>query len=219
MIGTAIGYICKRVDGHLRLVNQQDNDGSSPPMAALVDGSQMDPLVLPMGSISLMVVNVNEDREFRDADRFQRRIKTEESIMIENHHPDLHLEIGLLFIAKFKEYDRAWNQLSHIIGFFQQNPSFSAQKDPDLPEGIGRVNGEFYPQSLQQINDLWSALKICPHPALLYRFRLLTIRGPLLDEQAMPIRSVQTKFTPQPNSLNLRSPPLVKPAPIEATTA
>jgi hypothetical protein len=210
MIGTTISYLCKRVDGHLRMVNQKDKDGSSPPLAALVDGSQLDPLVLPQGTISLMVVDVDEDREFRDADRYQRRIQKEESVRVENHYPDIHLEIGVLFVAKFKDYDRSWNQLSHVIGFFQQKPSFHAQQDLDLPKGIGRLNAEFRPQSLKEINDLWSALKISPHPALLYRFRLLTISGPMLDEQPMPIKSVETKFTPQPQSLNLRSPPLLE---------
>jgi len=118
MIGTTISYISKRVDSHLRMVNQKDKDGSSPPLAALIDGAQLDPLVLPLGTISLLVVDVNEDREFRDADRFQRRISTAESNKIENHYPDLHLDIGLIFVAKFKDYDRAWNQLAHVIGFF-----------------------------------------------------------------------------------------------------
>jgi hypothetical protein len=210
MIGTTISYISKRVDSHLRMVNQKDKDGSSPPLAALIDGAQLDPLVLPLGTISLLVVDVNEDRQFRDADRFQRRINTAESIRIENHYPDLHLDIGLIFVAKFKDYDRAWNQLAHVIGFFQQHPCFDAQHDLDLPNGIGRLAAEFCPQSLKQIIDLWSALKISPHPAVMYRFRLLTISGPLLNEQPLPIKSVQTKFTPQSHSFNLRSPPLVE---------
>jgi hypothetical protein len=88
MIGTTISYISKRVDSHLRMVNQKDKDGSSPPLAALIDGAQLDPLVLPLGTISLLVVDVSEDREFRDADRFQRRISTAESNQIENHYPD-----------------------------------------------------------------------------------------------------------------------------------
>ncbi|MEB3362423.1 MAG: Pvc16 family protein [Synechococcaceae cyanobacterium] len=211
MIGTTISYICKRVDSHLRSVNHIDSDGSSPPLVDLVDGSQLNPLILPLGSISMLVMDVNEDREFRDADRFQRRISTSESIRVENHYPDLHLEIGLLFVAKFKDYGHAWNQLSHVIGFFQIHPCFNVQNDRDLPEGVGRLAAEFRPQSLQQINDLWSALKISPHPAVFYRFRLLTISGPMLAQQPMPIQSVATKITPEPQTLNLRSPPLVRP--------
>ncbi|MFO0017997.1 MAG: Pvc16 family protein [Synechococcaceae cyanobacterium] len=210
MIGTAISYIRKRVDDHLRKVNQDDADGSSRPMAELVDGSQLDPLVLSLGTVSLLVVDVSEDREFRDADRFQRRIITEDSINLENHYPDLHLEIGLLFIAKYKDYGRAWNQLSHVIGFFQHHPSFDTSKDTDLPEGIGRLVADLSPQSLKQTSELWSAFRIAPHPAVLYRFRLLTMAGPLFAEQPKLIKTVQTEFTPQPHSLNLRSPPLVE---------
>lgn len=210
MIGTTISYICKRVNDHLRKVNNGETDGSSQPLADLVDGSQLDPLVLPLRSIRLLVVDVNENREFRDADRFQRRLNTDQPIKSESHYPDLHLEIGLLFIAKFKEYNVAWDQLSHVIGFFQQHPCFNSQNDQELPNGIGRLTAEFCPQSLQQINDLWSALKLPPHPALLYRFRLLAIRGPLLSEQPKPIEEVVTTFMPKTETAKPHTPSLAK---------
>lgn len=210
MIGTMITYVRKRIDDHLRNVNQLEADGSSPPMADLVDGSQLDPLVLPLGTVSMVVVDINEDREFRDGDRYQRRTTTERPARIGNHYPDLHLEVSLLFIAKFKDYGRAWNQLTHIIGFFQQHPVFNAINDLDMPDGIGQLAANLAPQSLQQTNELWSALRIAPHPAVLYRFRILTISGPMLVDQPKLVKTVNTKLTPQPQDRNLRSPPMVE---------
>jgi hypothetical protein len=209
MIGTTLSYIRKRVDDHLRIVNHMKTDGNSPPLADLVDGSQLDPLILPLGTVSILIVDVNEDRACRDADRFQRRISTEKSVTIESHYPDLHLEIGLLFIARFKDYGRAWDQLAHIIGFFQQHPLFSPANDPALPDGIDRLSTNLCPQSLQQINELWSALKTPPHPALLYRLQLLTIRGPMITDQPKQVKTIKTKLTQQPHTQNLRSPPLI----------
>ena len=208
MIGATITYISKQINDHLRKVNRQEADGSTPPMAALIDGSQLDPLVLPLGTVSMLIVDINEDREFREGDRYQRRITTETSVRIESHYPDLHLELNLLFIAKFKDYARAWNQLTHVIGFFQQHPVFNAINDLDLPEGIGQLAASLAPQSLQQTHELWSALKIAPHPAVLYRLRLLTISGPMHGDQPKRIKTVDTKLKSQPIDKNLRSPPL-----------
>ena len=210
MIGAMLTYVRKRIDDHLRKVNQLEADGSSPPMADLVDGSQLDPLVLPLGTVSMLVVDINEDREFRDDDRYQRRITTENSVRIETHYPDLRLDINLLFIAKFKDYGRAWNQLTHIIGFFQQHPVFNTINDQDLPSGIGQLVAQLAPQSLQQTHDLWSSLKIAPHPAVLYRLRLLTISGPMFVNQPKRIKTVDTKLTSLPQDRNLRSPPLTR---------
>ena len=209
MIGTTISYICKRVDDHLRTANHIKLDSSSPPLADLVDGSQLDPLILPMGTLSILVVDINEDRESREADRFQRRIPTEESVTIERHYPDLHLEIGLLFIARFKDYGRAWDQLTHVIGFFQQHPLFNPINDQDLPDGIDRLSVHLCPQSLQQINDLWGALKTPPHPALLYRLKLLTVRGPMFTNQPKQVKTIKTYLTPHPHTEYLRSPPMI----------
>lgn len=207
MIGTALNYIKKRLDDHLRTALDLETDGSTPERVIFIDGEKLEPLTIPQGTIGMLVANVQEEREFRDPDRYQRRFANGNGRPSERHHPDLHLEITVLFLANFKDGIHAWNQLSHLLFFFQENPVFDRAGDGDLPEGIGRLANELCSQSVQQQNELWSALKIALRPSLLYRFRLITLRGRAIEGKAVPIRKVETRLNPPEKQANLRSPP------------
>jgi hypothetical protein len=207
MIGTTIGYLRRRVDSHLRTILAIEADGSTPPLVNFLEGAKLDPLVVPLGTISMLVVNVNEDREFRDPDRFQRRISGGVAFRVEQHQPDIHLEILVLFLAKFQDYVHAWNQLSQVMLFFQEHAFFDAEQDADLPDGIGRLVCELCSLSFQQQNELWSSLKIPLQPAVLYRFRLLTFSGPATAQQP-PVQEVRTQVVGRnPPSLRFPSAP------------
>jgi hypothetical protein len=213
MIGTAISYIRKRLDGHLQAALAIDSDGSARPLVDFVDGEKLDPLSVPMGTIGMVVVNVNEERGFSDANRFQRRIPDGAAFRMVQHHPDIHLEIVVLFLAKFKDYVHAWNQLSQVMAFFQQHSFFDAEQDSDLPDGIGRLVCELCSQSFQQQNELWSSLKISLQPAVLYRFRLLTLSGQPTAPQPLPVQAVRTQVVAHDRRNTLRSPPPVEALP------
>ncbi len=222
MIGNALSYIRERLDTHLRSTMGPEADGSNPDRVVFLPGDKLDPLIIRQGSIGMLVVNVQEDREFRDPDRYLRRNSHGQNSKYERHFPDLHLEFTVLFIAQFKEYVHAWNQLGQLLLYLQENPVFDAAKDRELPQGFRRLTHELVSSSLQQQNELWSALKMSIRPAILYRFRLITVAGRLTDDQPLPIqpKRISTQLThglklktsptplnPQEQPANLRSPP------------
>ncbi len=203
MIGTALNYIRKRLDAHLREAPGLEADGGTADRVVFLEGDQLDPLALPPGKIAMLVVNVQEDRECWDADRFQRRRVNANGggngggdgngVSTERHYPDVHLELAVLFAASFKDYTSAWDQLTEALIFFQQHPVFDRESDQNLPESIDRLTTELCSQSFQEQNELWSALRISLRPALLYRFRLITLRGKVLQAQPLGIKTVQFK--------------------------
>jgi hypothetical protein len=202
MIGSALVYLRKRVDAHLRSALALESDGSTADRVVFVEGDKLDPFTVPLGSIGMVVVNVREEREFRDANRHQR--PSGEGGGVERHHPDIHLEISLLFVAKFKDHAHAWNQLSHVIGFFQAHPLFDPETDNDLPNGLRRLTCELVSLSFQQQNEIWSALKTSLQPALLYRLHCLTFLGPATKHQPTPVEVIEPRLQ---KSLHLRAPP------------
>ena len=130
--------------------------------------------------INLLVVNVEEDRELRRAnpyyDERNQRI-----------NPDIPLTLSVLFIARFNDYPTSWNYLTDIIRFFQSNPILERtgnnhQSPNQLPEGIESLRCELISLNSQQQNEVWGALRITQHPALLYKIKLITLR----DQQPQP---------------------------------
>jgi hypothetical protein len=190
MIGTTLNYIRTQLDAHLRAVQGLESDDGTQDQVAFLEGDKLDSLVLPSSRIAMLVVNVQEDRDFRAADRFQRRLPDGNSDGSPRHYPDIHLEIAVLFVANFKDYASAWNQLFHVVCFFQQHPVF----EEGLPDGIHRLSSELCSQSFQEQNELWSALRSTLRPAVLHRFRLITLQGGAMEVQAPPIDPERVEF-------------------------
>jgi hypothetical protein len=193
MIGTNLSYLRKRLDAHLREAAGAESDGSSADRVVFLESDKLDPLKFPEGCISMLVLHINENREFRDADRYQRRHDTNGTHSPEPHYPDINLEIAILFVARFKDYANAWNQLGEVILFFQENPIFEKCDDPNMPTGISRLALDLISPNADQQTDIWNALRVSIHPAIQYRLRMLTIRGKALQNQAQPVREVRLR--------------------------
>ena len=181
MIGSALTYLRDKVNNHL----QDGETDSGQPLVVFIEGDKIDPLNIQSGRVNILVVNVEEERELRGANPYY----DERSQRI---NPDIPLTISALFIARFNDYPTSWNYLTDIIRFFQSHPVLEradnqAQSSNNMPEGIESLRCEMISLNFQQQNEVWGALRITQHPALLYKIKLITLR----DQQ--PQSSVVTK--------------------------
>jgi hypothetical protein len=172
LIGAALTYLRDKVNNHL----QDGETDSGQPLVVFVEGDKIDPLNIQSGRVNILVVNVEEERELRGANPYY----DERSQRI---NPDIPLTISALFIARFNDYPTSWNYLTDIIRFFQSHPVLEradnqAQSSNNMPEGIESLRCEMISLNLQQQNEVWGALRITQHPALLYKIKLITLRDP-----------------------------------------
>ena len=172
MIGAALTYLRDKVNTHL----QDGETDSGQPLVVFVEGDKIDPLNIQSGRVNILVVNVEEERELRGANPYY----DERSQRI---NPDIPLTISALFIARFNDYPTSWNYLTDIIRFFQSHPVLEradnqAQSSNNMPEGIESLRCEMISLNFQQQNEVWGALRITQHPALLYKIKLITLRDP-----------------------------------------
>ncbi len=172
MIGAALTYLRDKVNTHL----QDGETDSGQPLVVFIEGDKIDPLNIQSGRVNILVVNVEEERELRGANPYY----DERSQRI---NPDIPLTISALFIARFNDYPTSWNYLTDIIRFFQSHPVLEradnqAQSSNHMPEGIESLRCEMISLNFQQQNEVWGALRITQHPALLYKIKLITLRDP-----------------------------------------
>jgi len=172
LIGSALTYLRDKVNTHL----QDGETDSGQPLVVFIEGDKIDPLNIQSGRVNILVVNVEEERELRGANPYY----DERSQRI---NPDIPLTISALFIARFNDYPTSWNYLTDIIRFFQSHPVLEradnqAQSSNNMPEGIESLRCEMISLNLQQQNEVWGALRITQHPALLYKIKLITLRDP-----------------------------------------
>lgn len=173
MIGEVLVFLRKHLDEHLRVELGGALDDGSADKVVFIDGDKFEPLSFPLGAVSLLLINVEEERILRNADPY---VRINESGAAERIQPDIRLVLYTLFVARFKQYESSWDYLSRIISHFQTERVFDRETTPSLPAGVERLMVELVTLNFAEQNEVWNALRITHHPSVLYRIKLVAFR-------------------------------------------
>ncbi|MCA8991584.1 MAG: DUF4255 domain-containing protein [Planctomycetaceae bacterium] len=194
MIDFALDLLKTSLNGHLRTMARVSPDSTEfeQERVSFPKQSKGDSLEFPLNTISMVLVNVEQERTMRRGDPFARVSRnTETSKNGESHQiqPDIPLSLFVLFVARFEEYRTSLEQLSRTIQYFQSTPVFGS---PSFDEGIGQLVMELHTLSLAEQHEIWSLLRQPYHPSALYRVRMVVFQ----DASASP--------SPQTNMMDLK---------------
>jgi hypothetical protein len=172
VIGKVLVCVRKRLDDYLRAQLAEAGDPVADKVVFL-DGDQMDPISFQSGAVSELLINVEEERLLRAAEPYTRVQDDGKPL---RKQPDLRLALHVLFVARFKQYDLAWEHLAKIIEYLQSNRTFEREGYPELPAGVDKLTFELMTQGFTEQNNIWSALRTAYHPCALYRVQLVVLR-------------------------------------------
>lgn len=137
----------------------------------------IDPVSFPSNTITPYLINISEERICRPADRYQRITRDGKSVHV---NPKINLQLKVLFVAKFSDYQQSLNFLSYVIQYFQMNRYYDPINTPELSDsGIERMLLELITLPLAEQNEIWNALHVTYLPSVLYEVSLLSY----LDEE------------------------------------
>lgn len=173
MIADVLNFLRRHLDERLRLVRGGSQDDTDGDRVVFVDGDKLEPLSLALGAVSLLLISLEEERINRPPDLRSRQAEDGTRLRVQ---PDIRLSLHLLFAARFKHYDVAWDHLSAILEHLQTTPVFEPANAPDLPPGIEMLVAELVTPDFARQNEIWGSLRIAAHPALLYRIKLVAYR-------------------------------------------
>ncbi|SNR16935.1 DUF4255 domain-containing protein [Tenacibaculum jejuense] len=167
MIHTALNILKDKLNEYFRIKTGFDND-----YIKFIDSSNNDPVSFTNNVITPFLINISEDRKFRNADPYRgvvnNGIKTQ-------HNPEIRVELLILFVSKFRDYNEALKLLSYVIKFFQANRVFTPQNSPELfEEDIEKLVVELITLPLEEQNQVWHSLNTSYLPSVLYKVRLLS---------------------------------------------
>lgn len=181
MIDKVLVFLRARLDAYLRAQSTVTSDAQSEKVV-FVDGKALNSLEFPVEAVSLLLINVEEERALRAADPYSR-VTGDGSR--QNVQPDIRLNLYLLFVAR-SEYAHAWGYLSHVIEYFQTHRVLDQESAPDLDDGIDRLTMELITLDFSAQNEVWNALRVTQHPAVLYKVQLVVFS----DQRAMPSHEI-----------------------------
>jgi hypothetical protein len=183
VIDQAMLLLRNTLNAHLTLA-APGQDASAEDAVVFLDGDKTDPISFKIGAVTMLLINVEQEPILRAANPYQRMGSDGTPY---RSRPDIRLNLRVLFVARFKQYEQALARLSQVLSFFQSNPVLDALSAPSLPATIPQLTMELVTQPLNEQNDLWNALRATFQPSLLYRVRMLVFE----DQQVEVIGPVK----------------------------
>src|SRR5262245_26752614 len=185
MIDKALMFLRDALNAHLA-APVPGMPASAEDAVVFLDGDKSDPVSFRMGAVTALLINVEQEPHLRAANPWQR-VGADGSVY--QAQPDIRLNLHVMFVARFTQYEQALGQLSRILTFFQANPVLDARGAPGMPAEIPRLSLELLTLPLAEQNDLWNALRAAFQPSLLYRVRMVVfgdtqpaVLGPVTGE-------------------------------------
>jgi len=90
-------------------------------------------------------------------------------------YPVQHFNLHVLISACFDEYPEALKQLTAVVGFFQENLTFTRENRPGLPDGLAALKFEVENSPSFQTHNLWTALGAKYQPSMIYKIRHVSV--------------------------------------------
>lgn len=194
MIGRTLSFLRGQLDAHLRA--ELAGGGDDDPIAdkvVFLEGDKLDPPGFKEESVSALLISVEEERQLRAADPY---VRIQEDGRPRRGQPDLRLILHVLFVARFKQYDSAWEHLTKVIEYLQSNRRIDRDSHPELPLQIEKLTLELMSQSFSDLCNVWNILRTSYLPSVLYRVGLVVLHD---------VKSVTQDQITQPATINVVS--------------
>lgn len=143
-----------------------------------LDGERMDPVTFKLGAVTALLINLEEETTLRPADLY-RRHRADGSI--DQAMPEVRLNLYVLFVARFKQYEQSLRCLSQIIRYFQHHRVLDHHNSPGLSPELEKLILEMVTLPFSEQDQIWNALRTTHHPSVLYRVRMITYQ----DEEGL----------------------------------
>lgn len=187
MIDDALNLLKGKLNEYFKLKTDITDD-----KVAYLDGSKMDPITFPLNAITPIIVNIQEERQLRQADYYKAVVKNGVKTEVA---PEVRIKFNVLFVARFTDYDQGLKFLSLIIRFFQANRLITHDDAPEMDADIDRLFIELITMPQSEQNDIWNALRTTYLPSIAYRVSMLTFKDGETLQQISELQSVDTNLS------------------------
>lgn len=173
MIHDVLIFLRQLLNAYLQTQAGGSLDDSGEDKVVFLDGEQMDPVAFKLGAVSVLLMNMQEESTLRAPDLYSRVLPNGARLHVQ---PEIKLNLYVLFVARFKQYEDALRYLSLIIHYFQGHRVLTQQNAPGLSDDIEQLIMELHTLSFAEQNEVWNALRTTYHPSVLYKVKMVVFR-------------------------------------------
>jgi hypothetical protein len=190
MLGEILVFIRSRLDGYMSARLGVVPGDAAQPKVVLLNGEKTDPIEFQLGAVTTLLINIEQEKIQRTPDRYYRILPDGTS---ERVNPEIRINLYVLFVAHFAQYEQGLDYLSLIIQYFQGNAAVDRSSAPELDVRIDKLTFELVTLSLSEQGEIWNALRTSYMPSVLYRVGLLIFQdedstsGPAIAETVVGV--------------------------------
>jgi hypothetical protein len=191
MIGEVLGVLKDTVNEYLATTSGWNPSESDQGQVIFLESEKVDVVEFKMGAISLVLANVEEDHTLRPGDPYRRVLPDG---TVQKVQPAIHLNVYVLFVARFKDYKRSLQYISLILQFFLQHRVLDHESTPALSDKIDKLTMELVTLPFSEQNHLWGILRTAYQPSLLYKVRMAVFQdedGAIVPPVIEPVQVVR----------------------------
>jgi hypothetical protein len=179
LLNDALGFLKDQLNSYLR--SSWNATDPRPDPVDFVGGDKMDPLTFNLGSISMLLINLEEENKLRETNLYSRATA---SGTFQSIQPDIRLNLYVLFVARYLIYQQALENLSLVIQYFQNHRLFKRPEVTGLSDQIDQLVVELVTLPFSEQNEVWNALRVTYHPSVLYKVKMVVFKDQ--DTLAVP---------------------------------
>jgi hypothetical protein len=184
MINDVLTFLKNNLNAHMS-AGGKPSDAQEDQVVFLV-GQNMDSLNFKLGAISVIMINLEQENVLRAPDLYTR---TMPDGTVQKVQPEIRLNLYVLFVAHYQQYEDSLRNLSAIIQYFQNHRVFGQHDSPELSDNIDQLVVELATQSFSEQNEVWGSLRLPYHPSVLYKVKMIVFQ----DEAAKDMPAITDK--------------------------
>lgn len=170
MIDNVISFLQEKLDTHI-LIKMEGLIGFDGARAVeYLENHTQKEVELKTDTITSLLINVEEEYTFRSGAAYE---KMPNGSRVEKKNPNLYLNLYVLFIPYFKDYNQSLKFLSLIIKFFQSHRLFDHHNSPELHPDIQKLTMELVNLPFTEQREVWAGLGLCYIPSVIYKVRMV----------------------------------------------
>lgn len=179
MINTALSFLKSSLNTHLQMgslaANQQED-------SVVFLSSGIDSIGFKSGAVTMLLVRLAQENILREPDLYSR---TMADGSIQNTSPEIRLELFVLCVANYPQYEDSLKILSAVIGYFQNNRLIMHDNSPALSDDIDQLVIELVQLSFAEQNEVWNSLRTSYHPSVLYKIKMIAYQGATMEDSPL----------------------------------
>lgn len=184
MINDILLFLKNKLNAYLSLGGKPED--SQEDQVVFLDRQTTDGISFKLGAVTTLLINLEQENILRAPDLYARTLADG---TVQKVQPEIRLNMYVLFVAHYQQYEDALRNLSSIIQYFQNHRLFSHHDAPELSENIEQLVVELVTMSFAEQNEVWGSLRVHYHPSVLYKVKMVVFQ----DEAAREMPAVTDK--------------------------